>query len=44
MLEDSKLIQDIIELLSGRQWTPETLEEIASLLRAVGYTIEEPPE
>ena len=32
-------IRQIVELLDGTEWTPETLDEIASILRSAGCQV-----
>lgn len=38
-MTDSDLLLAIQELLSGTVWTPDTLDEIAELMRESGYEI-----
>jgi len=32
----------IHDLLDGQEWTPDTLNEIADILRRAGYTVRDP--
>lgn len=40
--KDAELIQEIVNLLSGKEWDVDTLDVIAALLTARGYAIEAP--
>jgi hypothetical protein len=40
-LSDAKIIQGIVEILSGEEWGADTLESIVELLRSEGYEIED---
>jgi hypothetical protein len=42
MLDAFALIDSIVAALSGKEWSPDTLDEIANILQAAGYKIEEP--
>lgn len=43
-MTDNDLLLAIPELLSGTVWTPDTLDEIAELMRESGYEIKEVKE
>jgi len=38
------LLDRIAAMLDGQVWTPDTLDQIAAILRAAGYQIREPEE
>jgi hypothetical protein len=38
-LNEIDIVMSIQELLDGKEWTPDTLEAIAALLRANGYQV-----
>jgi len=40
-MSDHDLVLEIQNMMSGVEWTPDTLDEIAGLLEAAGYEIEE---
>jgi hypothetical protein len=40
-LNNADALEQIQQLLSGKEWSPETLEVIAEIMRAAGYAIEE---
>lgn len=37
-----RLIEDMIELLDGKEWDADTLDAAANLLRDAGFAIEDP--
>ena len=41
-IKDHEIIMEILRLLSGREWSPDTLDDIAGLLNSNGYIIKEP--
>lgn len=42
LLLATKPLYDIHELMSGKEWSPDTLDQIAAVLRNAGFVIEEP--
>lgn len=40
--KDHEIIQEILRILDGKQWTVDMLDDIAGLLNSNGYTIREP--
>jgi hypothetical protein len=38
---DSGALDDLVDILSGRAWTPETLERVAEIVRASGRDVDE---
>ena len=40
----SDVLDEIHDLMSGKEWGPDTLDAIADVLRRAGFTIEEPWE
>ena len=41
-MEAEQALEDIRDMLSGKEWTPDTLESIAERLRREGFEIEPP--
>jgi len=41
--KDHEVVQEILLSLSGKEWSADTLDEIAGLLNSHGYKIETPP-
>lgn len=41
---NSNVEQLIVEELTGKEWTPDTLDRIVAILRKAGHKIEEPEE
>ena len=37
-----ELLDEIVDRLDGQDWTPDTLDQIANILRQAGYVIREP--
>lgn len=39
MTEEIEVLEMIVDLLDGKQWTPDTLDRIAEILRNAGFRI-----
>jgi hypothetical protein len=42
MLDPKTALNEIHDRMSGREWSPDTLEDIADVLALAGYIIEPP--
>jgi hypothetical protein len=40
--KDAEIIQEILRILSGKEWDASTLDDIAGLLNSNGYHVKEP--